>query len=88
MYQVPQSSKVNKDFQCPVAVEIPKIQVKEEIIPSDIVFNIEKQLSTGGSGAVRIPPSAVQLQVRLCIIAHCRISGHRGIESSYKVLEY
>ena len=39
------------------------------------------------SGAVRIPPDATQLQLRLCITEHCGGGGHRGAATTLSIIK-
>ena len=44
-------------------------------------------LSPAGSTAIWIPSKDKQLQVSLCVIAHCSLSGHRGFDTTKANLE-
>ena len=44
-------------------------------------------LSPVGKTTIWVPSKDKQLQVSLCVIAHCSLSGHRGLETTTKNLE-
>ena len=86
-------SPLNHDFIWPTLDEISKIQHAAR--PSDVSFSCrsmtfdvnDEGVFCNDTGRIWIPTEAVELQLRLIIIAHCGSAGHRGQHATLMPLE-
>ncbi|KAH9089265.1 hypothetical protein Ae201684P_001468 [Aphanomyces euteiches] len=54
--------------------------------PPDVTWNEDKNLHLDKEGRIWIPPTATDLQQRICIIGHQGAAGHRRIEATTKAV--
>lgn len=81
----PLPSSSSDDFEWPTEGEIIHTQNQAaNSRPADLIN--QEGLWNNHEGAVWIPNDAVDLQMRLCVIAHTGPSGHRGVKATVKLL--
>lgn len=75
-------------FEWPSYDEILREQTNalRKSVVSAIRYDAERKLFVNQEGRVWIPSHSIDLQQRLCVIAHAGASGHRGVEASLKPL--
>ncbi|KAF4147750.1 Integrase zinc binding domain [Phytophthora infestans] len=76
--RLPLSPQLEESFVWPTHQEILAAQ-KEAVPPSGVSQPSEDALWTDDHGKVWIPDVATSLQVRVCVVGHFDIAGHRGI---------
>jgi RNase H-like domain found in reverse transcriptase/Integrase zinc binding domain len=91
----PLSPALEADFEWPSPSEIRRLQDSSLALatsssPADSVSNIS--LGSEGlyqlpSGAVWIPSDECDLQLRICIVAHTCIGGHRGFQTTLDTIQ-
>ena len=85
--QIPElPSSSDPEFIWPDLREIEAIQRDNKINQPEGLKAVDTVLYTD-SGAIWIPNSSTDLQLRLCIIAHTGTAGHRGRASTEMVLK-
>ena len=82
----PLVSASDEDFVWPTEVEISQVQEAHRA-QAPLHLNDENGLLRDQTGAIWIPPTAGDIQLRLCIIAHTSAAGHRGIKSTKSELK-
>lgn len=81
----------SSDLDWPSLVQVLQLQQEDlkscgadEALP-DVVWNEDDQVFKTASGQVWVPDSAVDMQQRLCVIAHAGAAGHRGLTATLKM---
>lgn len=81
------------DFDWPSLAQVLELQQGElrsrcadEPLP-EVTWNEDDQVFKTASGQVWIPDSAVDMQQRLCVVAHAGAAGHRGQAATLKMLK-
>ncbi|KAF0731194.1 hypothetical protein Ae201684_011457 [Aphanomyces euteiches] len=78
------------DFDWPTTATIVKTQRSAieggENPPPDVTWNEDKNLHLDKEDRIWIPPTATDLQQRICIIVHQGTAGHRRIEATTKAV--
>ncbi|OWZ04249.1 hypothetical protein PHMEG_00023876 [Phytophthora megakarya] len=75
------SPTLNEDFIWPTMMEIAQTQ-RDSQQPDDLVLNSDSQgLLRVEGGQLWIPADAGSLQLRLCVVGHFGVGGHRGLEA-------
>ena len=92
--RAPAPSLIPDAFHWPTGGEIHAVQLKylEVVRNVEITYNTTLDIyivsnSPKLNGRIWIPREAKELQVSLCILAHCSLSGHRGLMQTMKNLE-
>lgn len=81
--ELPSSS--SSDFDWPSRSEVHAVQMTYETIrPKNLA--LEDNLWKYPDGATWIPNDSIDMQLRLCIIAHTGPSGHRGVQPTESIL--
>jgi hypothetical protein len=72
------------DFIWPSLSEISTVQCEYFSAHVDIVpkFTVENNVYFTDSHCIFIPPDALELKLRILIISHCGLAGHRGIKTT------
>jgi transposase InsO family protein len=76
-----------EDFEWPSLEEIAQVQGKDKEPTEELVRDSVSKCLVTKSGKIWIPNEAVELKQRLCVIAHAGLAGHRGINTTVKVLQ-
>jgi len=80
----------HKDFTWPTAATITEVQRSMieggEDTPTGVAFDNDTHFYVDRNGRIWIPDGAVDLQQRLCVIAHQGASGHRRIAATTKAV--
>jgi hypothetical protein len=76
-----------EDFEWQPFEEIARIQDKYKEPNEKIVHDPVNKCWMTKHGRVWIPDEAVDLKQRLCVMAHVGLAGHRGINTTVKVLQ-
>jgi hypothetical protein len=81
------SPLMDKEFVWPTVDEVQRIQevyVEKHGHPDDVKppVAVSDGVLRCTDGALWIPPDAAELQVRLCVIAHFGLAGHRGYDTT------
>ena len=86
LVQIPElPSSASPEFEWPTVTTLVTAQQEfKDERPANLVLKDDAWRNP--SGAIRIPDSASDIQLRLCIIAHTEPSGHRGRDTTIKVL--
>ncbi|OWZ02136.1 LOW QUALITY PROTEIN: hypothetical protein PHMEG_00026351, partial [Phytophthora megakarya] len=74
---VPLWSQLDGDFVWPTQQEIASVQ-RTAAIPSTMTKTEGDSLWRDNRGRIWIPDTAIDLQVRVCVVGHFGIAGHRG----------
>ena len=78
------------DFDWPTPATIVKTQHAAieggETTPTDVTWNEDKDVYLNKEDRLWIPPTATDLQQRICIIGHQGAAGHRRIDATTKAV--
>jgi len=77
----------DEDFSWPTFQEIAQVQDKYQASETSLERDPVNQCLVNEAGKVWIPSEAVDLKHRLCVLAHAGLAGHRGINTTVKVLQ-
>ncbi|KAG2830114.1 hypothetical protein PC129_g9257 [Phytophthora cactorum] len=81
------SPTLNVDFMWPTMPEIRQCQ-QEAPRPIEIAVQLDDSgILLVAAGQVWIPPAAASLQLRICIVGHVSVAGHRGLETTLAALQ-
>lgn len=89
---VPLNPTEAKDFDWPTPAKLHDAQEEAieaglEAVPESGSFDDQGLWRVGIGGPVWVPEGATQLQLRLCIIAHAGLAGHRGVKATTTAIE-
>ena len=78
-------SSCNTEFEWPVPCEIAKVQEEHKSVRPDYL-TLQDDLWIDSQSRIWVPDDASDLQLRLCIIAHTGLAGHRGRDATERAL--
>ncbi|KAG3194621.1 hypothetical protein PC128_g9193 [Phytophthora cactorum] len=78
---LPLSPQLDDSFIWPTQLDIAAAQDAAPS-PNALVRSSSDALWTDGKGRVWIPDDAVELQVRICVVGHFGVAGHRGVATT------
>ena len=76
------------EFEWPAMSEIKAEQKKarDRGEGADAVWDDEQECWRDLQSKIWVPKAAIELQERLCVVAHAGLSGHRGVDATVKAL--
>ncbi|KAH9108632.1 hypothetical protein AeMF1_016210 [Aphanomyces euteiches] len=75
------------DFKWPSMDEITEVQLAHPECDSQAIWDDERKCYVTAASKIWMPDDALDLQVRICVIAHAGIAGHRRIEATTASVE-
>ena len=88
LFKAPYCPKRDDDFVWPSNADIEKAQSK---LDSNTIsrFSLSKEsgIYKNRNGAIFIPTDEIQLQLRICVVGHFGIAGHRGYDITLKNIQ-
>jgi hypothetical protein len=77
----------DQDFEWPTFQEILQVQEEYRRFPDNLFMDLARKCLVTKNNKVWIPEEAMELKIRLCVIAHAGLAGHRGINTTVQALK-